>query len=119
MVEIDWRIDSPVSVDKSKLANSLELILRRLKLVDTVRLELMITDPKSIIELNKKYRGADAPSDVLSFSSPDNPENLLGSIVINYDRATKQAAEAGYSTDTEMSVLAGHGLLHLLGYHHL
>jgi probable rRNA maturation factor len=42
----------------------------------------------------------------------------LGEIVIARGVARRQAREAGHSEQTELRVLALHGLLHLLGYDH-
>ena len=42
----------------------------------------------------------------------------LGDVVIAAGVARRQAREAGHSLQTELRVLALHGLLHLLGYDH-
>ena len=66
--------------------------------------------------LNRVYRRKDAPTDVLSFSSED--PGYLGDIAIASGVARRQARAAGHSLQTELRVLALHGLLHLLGYDH-
>ena len=66
--------------------------------------------------LNRRYRRKDSPTDVLSF--PADEPDTLGDIVIAAGVARRQAREAGHSTQTELRVLALHGLLHLLGYDH-
>jgi probable rRNA maturation factor len=66
--------------------------------------------------LNRQYRGADRPTDVLSF--PANEPGQLGDVVIAAGLARRQAAEAGHAVGTELRILALHGLLHLLGYDH-
>jgi probable rRNA maturation factor len=66
--------------------------------------------------LNRRYRGLDRPTDVLSF--PAGEPDQLGDVVIALGVARKQAAEAGHPLGTELRVLALHGLLHLLGYDH-
>jgi probable rRNA maturation factor len=63
--------------------------------------------------LNRSYRGKDYATDVLSFASDG-----LGDIVIATGVATRQARAHGHSYQTELRVLALHGLLHLLGYDH-
>ena len=80
-----------------------------------------------IHELNKKYRGVDRPTDVLSFPLYENGEfddaecqlgAPLGDIVISIPRAKEQAVELGNSFVREVSFLAIHSTLHLLGYDH-
>ena len=79
-----------------------------------------------IRDLNSKYRGLDSATDVLSFplcdfrngDEPDEELNELGDIVINLERAKAQAEEYGHSIEREVSFLAVHSTLHLLGLDH-
>lgn len=109
-------------VDWSAIQNHLELVLRRLGHTDTVAIELLVVGDKAIENLNTKFLQQAKPTDVLSFPAADgleaDQEGLLGSIVISYDTALRQAHQAGISVGQELKTLAGHGLLHLLGYHH-
>ena len=66
--------------------------------------------------LNKQYRRKDAATDVLSF--PSGEKGYLGDVVIAAGVARRQARDAGHAVQTELRVLALHGLLHLLGYDH-
>ena len=66
--------------------------------------------------LNRQYRRKDTATDVLSF--PAEEKGQLGDVVIAVGVARRQAHEAGHSLQTELRVLALHGLLHLLGYDH-
>jgi probable rRNA maturation factor len=66
--------------------------------------------------LNRRYRKKDKPTDVLSF--PADEPGHLGDVVIAGGVARRQARDAGHSVQTELRVLALHGLLHLLGYDH-
>jgi probable rRNA maturation factor len=66
--------------------------------------------------LNRRYRRKDTPTDVLSF--PSGEPGYLGDVVIAAGVARRQARDAGHSLQTELRVLALHGLLHLLGYDH-
>jgi probable rRNA maturation factor len=66
--------------------------------------------------LNRTYRRKDRNTDVLSF--PAGESRFLGDIVIARGVAKRQAREAGHGEQTELRVLALHGLLHLLGYDH-
>ena len=67
-------------------------------------------------KLNRTYRRKDAATDVLSF--PSDAPGVLGDIVIARGVAEQQAKEHGHAVQTELRVLALHGLLHLLGYDH-
>ena len=66
--------------------------------------------------LNRRFRRKDKPTDVLSF--PADERGYLGDVVIAAGVAARQARDAGHSLQTELRVLALHGLLHLLGYDH-
>ena len=94
----------------------------------------MVTSDEAVQQLNRDYRGVDAPTDVLSFaaqeSSDEEPELVLppevaaelaaylGDIVIAYPYAARQAARFGNSVAAELRLLTVHGVLHLLGYDH-
>jgi probable rRNA maturation factor len=71
---------------------------------------IAIVSDARVRALNKKYRGKDKPTDVLSFDT--------GDIVIAGRVARRQARAAGHSVGVELRILALHGLLHLLGYDH-
>lgn len=75
-----------------------------------------IVPDSRIRSLNRTYRRKDVATDVLSF--PAVEAGYLGDVVIAAGVARRQAAEAGHALQTELRVLALHGLLHLLGYDH-
>ncbi len=88
---------------------------------------IVLTDNEYIKILNEKYRGINAPTDVLSFPMIDDFNNiilsdetelLLGDIVISLEKVDEQSKEFGHSFNRELIFLAVHGLLHLLGYDH-
>ena len=68
-----------------------------------------------IQELNKEFRGVDAPTDVIAFPSGDDGA-FLGDIIISVQTAKMHADELGHSLEEEVRVLLVHGILHLLGY---
>lgn len=90
-------------------------------------LSVVITDDEEVHDLNRRFRGVDAPTDVLAFgaesedttfvTAPDAPL-LLGDVVISCPRAREQAVEAGHPLSAEIQLLVVHGVLHLLGYDH-
>jgi probable rRNA maturation factor len=75
-----------------------------------------IVSDRRMRALNRQFRGKDAVTDVLSF--PAESRGFLGDIVIADGVAKRQARAAGHGIQTEIRVLALHGLLHLLGYDH-
>ena len=81
--------------------------------------ELSVTfcDDKLMKKLNKKYRGKDKTTDVLSFELGDK-KKIMGDIYISVPQAIKQAKEYGVTLKDELGRLAIHGTLHVLGYTH-
>ncbi|MDQ3472529.1 MAG: rRNA maturation RNase YbeY [Acidobacteriota bacterium] len=76
---------------------------------------------RQIKELNRRFRGIDKATDVLSFPAGDETSgaNLtLGDIAISLERAAIQANENQLTLDEEIAQLILHGLLHLCGYDH-
>jgi probable rRNA maturation factor len=74
--------------------------------------------------LNAEHRGLDEVTDVLAFpldgrdELPPGLERQLGDVVVCFEQAERQAAEAGVATPAEVRTLVVHGLLHLLGHDH-
>ena len=87
-------------------------------------LSILIDTPERIRELNRSFRNVDTVTDVLTFPAWEGEISLaadgyLGDIMICYERAKEQAQEYGHSLERELSFLAVHGVLHLLGYDHM
>ena len=87
-------------------------------------LTILIDTPERIRTLNREFRNVDAVTDVLTFPAWEGEISLsadgyLGDIMICYDRAKEQAETYGHSLRRELSFLAVHGCLHLLGYDHM
>ena len=86
---------------------------------------VIFVDNNEIHELNKTYRNIDRETDVISFALEDEKKEdftktrLLGDIYISIDKAKEQAISYEHSLERELSFLAVHGLLHLLGYDHM
>lgn len=84
----------------------------------TVDVRLMGAPPMQ--ELNRRFRGKNAPTDVLSFPAPGifREQGMLGELVLCLPVLKKQALELDHSPEEELRVLLVHGVLHLLGYDH-
>lgn len=90
-----------------------------------VEFNIIIVDNEYIHTLNREHRGIDRATDVITFALEDYEDitykdyRLLGDIYISIDKAKSQAEEYGHSFLRELSFLAVHGFLHLLGYDHM
>ena len=108
--------------DYDYLNDVLQYTLEKLKKDDAI-FSLILTDDDEVHYLNKTYRDIDRTTDVLSFALNDGgefpgPVNVLGDIYISIPKMKEQAIEYGHSEKRELSFLAVHGLLHLLGFDH-
>ena len=97
--------------------------------------DVTLTDDETIHEINLSERGVDRPTDVLSFPlnelipgefDPEECERdldtgalFLGDMVISIPRCEEQGEEYGHGYKREVSYLAVHSTLHLLGYDHV
>ena len=85
-------------------------------------LTLVLTDDSKLRRLNRDFLDHDYPTDVLAFpASEEDPETghpYLGDVVISLPRAMVQAAEHGHAVESEVQLLAVHGILHLMGHDH-
>ncbi|PTO40497.1 rRNA maturation RNase YbeY [Enterococcus mundtii] len=130
-------IDETSTVSETKIKEIEELLqfaAKKLSLSDETEMSVTFMDNPSIQEINRTYRGKDAPTDVISFALEDEGEDeipvifeeddepmprVLGDIMISIDRAKEQAEEYGHSYDRELGFLAVHGFLHINGYDHM
>ena len=97
--------------------------LKKLKIKEAI-FNVIIVDNDYIHKLNKEYRNIDRETDVITFALEDdktfNPDiRILGDVYISIDKAKSQSVEYGHSLLRELSFLAVHGMLHLLGYDHM
>lgn len=105
-------------------------------------LSVVIADDTSVRELNKRHRGLDEATDVLSFSFshqgayhgngptpsqwnkdatfvlPPGEGDGIGEIIISYPQTLRQAKAQGKAPEEELAFLLSHGVLHLLGHDH-
>jgi probable rRNA maturation factor len=87
-------------------------------------LSLLFCDDPFIMDLNRRYRGVNRPTDVLSFGQEpgrvpvvEHP-SVLGDIVISLETVEHYCAGARAVMRDEIRLLFCHGLLHLLGLRH-
>jgi len=95
-----------------------------LRLPRNGELSVLLADDAQLQELNRRWRGKDRPTNVLSFPSRpikpgETPDPLLGDLAISIETARREAQIAKRAFDDHMAHLTVHGLLHLFGYDHL
>ena len=150
--EIDISVDEPYQQELSEvwLRTVMEAALvEALPQGEPAQVGLMVTDDKTVQELNRQFRGLDEVTDVLSFSashsghwegdpqesdeaSPEsvNSEELnfvlppgepspLGEVIISFPQTIRQAQERNGPVEQELALLIIHGVLHLVGYDHM
>ncbi|PWE18326.1 rRNA maturation RNase YbeY [Marinicauda salina] len=78
---------------------------------------VLFTDDETVHALNKRYRGRDKPTNVLSFPAPE-AEAYPGDIALAWETCAAEAATAGLALIDHAAHLAVHGFLHLNGYDH-
>ena len=104
--------------------------------------EVVVADDDTVRDLNRRHRGLDECTDVLSFSYshpgefygeeklrpvwaeqdsfvlPPGEAVCMGEVVISYPQVLRQAEESNHTPGREMAVVVAHGMLHLLGHDH-
>jgi probable rRNA maturation factor len=86
--------------------------------------DVLLTNGATLRTLNRRFRGKNKSTDVLSFpanstfSGQQKPSVVAGEIAISADIAVQNAFRLGHSAAQEVKILALHGILHLAGYDH-
>jgi probable rRNA maturation factor len=78
---------------------------------------VLLADDAQLQALNGRFRGKDAPTNVLSFASPAGADHL-GDIALAFGVCARESAEQGKSLRAHLQHLTTHGVLHLIGYDH-
>ena len=81
----------------------------------------MAFDDETVRALNRRHRGIDRPTNVLSFpigTAPGGEPCMLGDVVLAAGVVLREAEEQGKSVPAHVTHLVVHGVLHLLGYDH-
>lgn len=77
--------------------------------------DILITSSAAMRSLNRRYRGKDRATDVLSFPSGNG---AAGDIAISAEYGVRAARRLGHGSLDELKILVLHGLLHLAGHDH-
>jgi probable rRNA maturation factor len=108
----------PKPISNSSSAQALSRFANRAQRALSLRgdVNISITSSSEMRSLNRRFRGKNKATDVLSF--PSQSPGVAGDIAISLEIAADSAAELGYDLATEVKILILHGMLHLAGYDH-
>ncbi len=101
---------------EEKIKKAAETTLEYLK-IEGSEVEIYLVSDETMHLINKKYRGKDKPTNVLSFEEPvdiprpNTDKRHLGEIYL--------APEYIRNHNDDIALLVVHGILHLLGYDHM
>jgi probable rRNA maturation factor len=90
---------------------------------------VLLADDATLMRLNRRFRGKNKATDVLSFPAWDasvgdssvpagNGSGVAGDLAISLETAARQARQFGHTLRDEVRVLLLHGVLHLAGFDH-
>ncbi len=108
-------------VKPARLRQAAQATLDQQRLKRRVELTVVVTGNAQLRSLNRAFREVDAPTDVLSFATDEQPRPdtiYLGDVVISYPKAREQARMGRHPVEAELQLLVVHGVLHLLGHDH-
>lgn len=103
---------------------TLERFVRRARAAAGLRgtVNVLVTTSPAMRTLNRRFRGKNKATDVLSFPSAatrrGTKRNLAGEIAISADIALQNSIRLGHSAAEEVKILTLHGILHLAGFDH-
>ena len=84
---------------------------------------VLLADNLTVRDLNARFRGKDAATNVLAFPAPAGVAGPAGAghagdVVVAFETCAAEAAEQGKSLADHLRHLVVHGLLHLAGHDH-
>ena len=129
-IRLSWKNGRPpADLNARVLRRALSAFLERLGHGGR-SLSVQFSDDDELRRLNRRFRGKDRVTDVLSWPYLDGTGhegagdegksggNALGDLALSLERAGSQARENGWNLQTEVLRLLAHGCAHLAGYDH-
>lgn len=124
----DWAVALPDAA--ALVAAAVRAALDGAPVGPDAEVSVLLTDDAEQRELNRVWRGRDAPTNVLSFpafapgeiaagvAAGPHPPALLGDVTLAFETVRGEAAAAGKPLADHLRHLLTHGVLHLIGYDH-
>lgn len=102
-------------INTTRITSAIQRTLQGEK-VKQADIAVIIVSDDELLELNKMYLNHHYYTDVITFPLGDEGGPIEGEIYISMDTAAAQAKEYSVSRTNELTRLAVHGTLHLVGY---
>jgi probable rRNA maturation factor len=137
MINVIVNSDSRYPINKLSIQSTVIEVLQSHNIIGNVEIGINIVGDRKMHEFNKKYRGIDTTTNILTFALEDpvsvsqlqhipkvgfvkSPDNVLrlGDIVLSHPAVLEDAASDGVSVEEMYRILVEHGTKHLLGLHH-
>ena len=116
-VQVDARAWEQVAPGAAELARrAAELALEGVGPPNEVA--VLLADDQALQALNARWRGKDAPTNVLSFPADSSAAPHLGDLALAYGVCAAEAQAQGKALGDHLQHLVVHGVLHLLGFDH-
>ena len=124
-VSVPIYVESRYKINRKKIKEVIIRVLSEKEVMGDVEVSVAVIGNRKMRSLNKKYRGIDSSTNVLSFSQTEGdvtlqpPDKLyLGDIVLSYPKVVEECARDNSLIDDRVNELIEHSLMHLLGSHH-
>jgi probable rRNA maturation factor len=118
-----WRAALPNCKTLCRAAAAAALAVAGRRIDRAVELSIVLGDDALLRDLNRRWRGQDKPTNVLSFPASDDVAAeaplLLGDVVLAYETVAAEARQQGKTLADHLCHLVVHGVLHLLGFDHV
>ncbi len=111
-MEVSINNRTRAKIDERKVLELVDFFAKYYKL-ENKDLSIAIIGDTVMRRLNKKYRGIDRPTDILSF---DGDDDFFGELIIDYSQIKRQPSYFSKKINQEFLFIIVHGLLHLIGY---
>lgn len=137
MINVNIKSSSRYPIRRKEIKATIADVLQKMNVFEEVEVDIEIVGDRKMTQLHLEFMNEPGTTDVLSFPLHENyifnrdkinnkkefvdlPDKKLrlGSIIVSYPQARKQANDHNLMVDQEIVRLVEHGMLHLLGIHH-
>ena len=112
-VEFNLECDK-VKFDQDKFEDMIKNVRQRFGCYEAT-VSTAILDNKAICQLNSRFLGKQAATDVISFDVSEGQRKHFD-LAVNAEMAVSQAQNRGHKAEAELALYIIHGLLHNLGF---